>query len=67
VVEGRQADFARSGDPNGPGVPAWPAFELDEDKPGLYLSEALPASGTMTDAQFSTEHKCDFWANVPAQ
>ncbi len=60
-------NFARSGDPNGPGAPAWPVFKPAADKPGLYLSEALPASGTITDQQFAADHKCGFWAGVAVE
>ncbi|MEJ1975613.1 MAG: carboxylesterase family protein [Acetobacteraceae bacterium] len=35
--------------------------------PGLYLSEPLPVSGTLTDQQFAADHKCDFWAGMPTQ
>jgi para-nitrobenzyl esterase len=59
-------NFARSGDPNGQGAPNWPVFKPTADAPGRYLSETLPVSTTMTDRQFSAEHRCDDWAGVPA-
>ncbi len=60
-------NFARSGDPNGPGAPNWPVFRPTAGQPGVYLSETLPVSQTITDQQFSAEHKCDLWARLATQ
>ena len=60
-------NFARSGDPNGPGAPNWPVFAPTASKPGVYLSETLPVSKTITDRQFAADHKCDWWANLQTQ
>lgn len=55
------ANFARSANPNGPGAPDWPAFKPSETEPGLYLSETLPTSETITEQQFAADHKCGLW------
>jgi para-nitrobenzyl esterase len=60
-------NFARSGDPNGSGAPNWPAFKPTANGPGLYLSETLPESKTITDQQLSADHRCEFWARAQAQ
>ncbi len=52
------ANFIRNGNPNGTGLPAWPAFTSPTDvmqlRPG--------AIGTGTDVD--SEHKCAFWRSI---
>jgi para-nitrobenzyl esterase len=37
------SNFARSGDPNGPGLPAWPRYDKAADHPVLHLGEKTAA------------------------
>jgi len=51
--------FARTGDPNGLGRNhPWPRY--NQNNP-LYLSENTAKSEPLSELQFATAHKCDFW------
>ena len=54
------ANFIRSGDPNGPGLPRWPLF----DAAGHRLLSLKPGGATEND-NFDTDHHCAFWASAP--
>ena len=49
--------FTRTGDPNGPFVPAWPKYEAKSE---AMLS--LQAAGTKIKTDFAMDHRCGFWA-----
>ena len=49
-------NFAKSGNPNGPGVTAWPRF-----KAGAELINQLVPPTPSSNAGFGNEHKCDAW------
>ena len=51
-------NFVTNGNPNGPGLPDWPAYKLDTD----VLQLAPNAIQTGTDV--GTEHKCPFWNSL---
>ncbi|PNG27658.1 carboxylesterase [Methylocella silvestris] len=53
-------NFAWTGNPNGQGNNPWPVYKATGSKP-VILSQNIPVLTTMTDAQFSAAHKCDFW------
>jgi hypothetical protein len=51
---------------------AWQRARLDRALPlrvcvggsGPYFSENVPKSSTATEAQFATQHHCDFWDQI---
>jgi para-nitrobenzyl esterase len=57
------ANFARTGNPNGSGNEPWPRYTTAADAPA-WLIQDVPASSTLTDAQYSALRHCDFWDSV---
>ncbi|MER7012618.1 carboxylesterase family protein [Saccharopolyspora sp. NPDC000359] len=51
------ANFARSGDPNGPELAAWPRFTATDP----HVQSLHPARIGRTD--FAAEHRLDFWTS----
>jgi para-nitrobenzyl esterase len=56
-------NFARTGNPNGAGNWPWPKYTTDAGAPAM-LSQNVPTSTTMTDAQLAAAHQCDFWDTI---
>lgn len=56
-------NFAWTGNPNGSGDSPWPRYRVRPATPGI-LEQNIPFSSPITDAQFKTEHKCQFWDSV---
>jgi para-nitrobenzyl esterase len=56
-------NFAWTGNPNGLGNSPWPVYKNNKPNKPTYLSEDIPLAN-LTDAQYSTAHKCDFWKGV---
>ena len=54
-------NFMYTGNPNRNGDAPWPRYTANAK---VYLAQALPHMSTMTEAQFRTAHKCDFWDTV---
>lgn len=60
-MRGYLTNFARTGDPNGEGLPVWPKLS---DKPDTVLNFAMPIDPAW-DAK--GEHHCKFWSNYSLQ
>jgi para-nitrobenzyl esterase len=56
AMVGYWTQFARSGDPNSVGAPAWPAYTAMSDQ-FQSLQQPMPAAKT----GFAVDHKCAFW------
>jgi para-nitrobenzyl esterase len=53
------ANFAKKGDPNGGGVPTWPAFTATSEQ-----TQSLVPPVPTTITNFAAEHQCAFWSAV---
>lgn len=57
AMNGAWARFAAGGDPNGPGLPPWPAYDPARDATLVWDAPASAANGVRTAA-------CDFWDSL---
>lgn len=55
------ANFARTGDPNGRGLPAWPSFANDD-----YVQSLAPGDGGIAPVDYAADHQLDFWSTLSA-
>ena len=58
-------NFTKTGDPNGPGLPAWPAFD-NANPQVMYLTGSVPFSGPVPDeASMQVADKYFRWRRSP--
>jgi len=57
-IQAYWANFARTGDPNGRGLPEWSPYSLDEDN---YLELTSEPPGPHPTTEVSARHHCAFW------
>jgi para-nitrobenzyl esterase len=55
VVQGYWVNFAKTGDPNGPGLPEWPEFDPDDQKVQILDTH------TRTESADEIAARCEFW------
>jgi para-nitrobenzyl esterase len=61
---GYWANFAAAGDPNGPALPLWPPFRDDDLAP--HVQRLAPVADGLGSVDVAAEHRCAFWASLPA-
>lgn len=58
---GYWTNFAKTGNPNGSGLPNWPQFSTSNDQ---IQSLTSAGSGPAPITSFSTTHQCNFWSGL---
>jgi len=54
IMQGYWTNFAKTGNPNGPGIPEWPAFQLDSPKVQVLDTRTRPED-------VNNQKQCEFW------
>ncbi|MCC0093602.1 carboxylesterase family protein [Streptomyces flavotricini] len=63
-MAGYWTHFARTGDPNSPGAPAWPV--LRPSSPDVRSVQSLaPGPGGIRPVDVESAHHCSFWGSLP--
>jgi para-nitrobenzyl esterase len=57
------AAFARTGDPNGAGLPGWRPF--DQATPVPHVQSLAPGTNGIGPVDYAAEHQLHFWAHLP--
>jgi para-nitrobenzyl esterase len=56
-------NFARTGNPNGDGLPLWQPFQQDTIVP--HVQYLAPGEGGIHSVNYVEEHQLDFWSGLP--
>ncbi len=58
-------NFAHTGTPTGPDLPAWQAFDPTAAEP--FVITLAPGPNGIAPVDYATAHNCEFWASRGAE